>query len=110
MITTTCVPSGDRDHRFTPRRQKILNCIHESVQSRGYPPSMREMADAVGLKSTSAVSYQLKILERMGHLTRDARMPCTVVESRPGPGPSRTGRTMPERRRRARTRRRGRGG
>ena len=55
MTTPARLPSGDRDHWLTPRRQKILNCIHESVQSRGYPPSMREMADAVGLKSTSAV-------------------------------------------------------
>ena len=66
MTTTTRLPSCDRDHRLTPRRKKILHCIHESVQRRGYPPSMREIADAVGLKSTSAVSYQLKILEQMG--------------------------------------------
>jgi repressor LexA len=85
MTTTTRLPGGDREHRLTLRRQKILDCIHESVERRGYPPSMREIADAVGLKSTSAVSYQLKILEHMGHLTRDARMPRTVVEkpSRP---------------------------
>ena len=41
---------------------------------------MREIADTVGLKSTSAVSYQLKTLEQMGRLTRDANMPRTVVE------------------------------
>lgn len=58
----------------------VLDCIHESIERRGYPPSMREIADAVGLHSTSAVSYQLKVLERMGHLTRDARTPRTVVE------------------------------
>jgi repressor LexA len=79
------VARDDHDHRLTPRRQKILNCIHDSVERRGYPPSMREIADAVGLKSTSAVSYQLKILEHMGHLTRDARMPRTVVEKPPYP-------------------------
>lgn len=83
MTTTTRLPGGDRDHRLTPRRQNILYCIHESVERRGYPPSMREIADAVGLKSTSAVSYQLKILEQMGHLTRDAGMPRTVVEKCP---------------------------
>jgi SOS regulatory protein LexA len=48
---------------------------------------MREIADAVGLKSTSAVSYQLKILEQMGQLTRDARMPRTVVQKPPRPRP-----------------------
>ena len=86
MTTTRWLPGGDRDQRLTPRRQKILHCIHESVERRGYPPSMREIADAVGLKSTSAVSYQLTILEHMGHLTRDARMPRTVAER-----PRRTG-------------------
>src|SRR5690348_9459033 len=85
MTTTTRLPGNDRYHWLTPRRQKILHCIHESVEHRGYPPSMREIADAVGLKSTSAVSYQLKILERMGYLTRDARMPRTVVEKPPRP-------------------------
>ena len=80
MTTATRLPGGVRDPRLTQRRLKILDCIHESVERRGYPPSMREIADAVGLKSTSAVSYQLKILERMGHLTRDARTPRTVVE------------------------------
>src|SRR5215467_14154944 len=85
MTTTTRLPSCDRDHRLTPRRKKILHCIHESIQRRGYPPSMREIADAVGLKSTSAVSYQLKILEQMGHLTRDPRLPRTVVQKPPHP-------------------------
>jgi repressor LexA len=85
MTMTTRLPGGDRDPRLTPRRQKILTCIHQSVEHHGYPPSIREIADAVGLKSTSAVSYQLKILEQMGHLTRDARMPRTVVEKPPHP-------------------------
>jgi repressor LexA len=80
MATRIRLPGGDRDYRLTPRRQKILDFIHQSVESHGYPPSMREIAEAVGLKSLSAVSYQLKILEQMGHLTRDAKMPRTVVE------------------------------
>lgn len=59
---------------------------------------MREIADAVGLRSTSAVSYQLDILEQMGHLTRDAGMPRTVVEKSPHPrslpgGPGNAGQT-----------------
>ena len=83
MATRTRQPGGgdhDRDRRLTPRRQKILNCIRDSVERRGYPPSMREIADAVGLKSTSAVAYQLKTLQQMGHLTRGPKMPRTVVE------------------------------
>jgi repressor LexA len=80
MTTRTRRPGGGDDRRLTPRRQKILACIRDSVQRRGYPPSMREIAAAAGLKSTSAVTYQLKTLEQMGHLTRDAKMPRTAVE------------------------------
>jgi repressor LexA len=81
MTTSTRRPGGDdHDRRLTPRRQKILDCIRDSVQRRGYPPSMREIAAAVGLKSTSAVTYQLKTLQQMGHLARDANMPRTAVE------------------------------
>src|SRR5262249_1327134 len=46
-------------------------------------PSMREIGDAVGLSSTSAVSRQLTILEKKGYLTRSARMPRTVSEKLP---------------------------
>lgn len=75
------IASGDaRDRKLTERQQKILSCVHQSVESRGYPPTLREIAAAVGLRSTSAVSYQLKILENMGQLTRDAGMPRTVVD------------------------------
>jgi repressor LexA len=50
------------------------------VESRGYAPTLREIADAVGLRTTSAVDYQLKKLENKGLLTRDAGLPRTVVE------------------------------
>lgn len=74
-------PSDDDcDPTLTERQQKILDCVHQSVESRGYPPTLREIANAVGLRSPSAVSYQLKLLENMGQLTRDAGMPRTVVE------------------------------
>jgi repressor LexA len=56
------------------------------MESRGYSPTMREVADAVGLKSVSTVSHHFKVLEQTGHLTRDAGMPRTVVERSPGPG------------------------
>jgi repressor LexA len=75
-------PPGDDDcdPALTERQQKILECVRQSVESRGYAPTLREIADAVGLRSTSAVDYQLKNLENMGQLTRDAGMPRTVVE------------------------------
>ncbi|HYI65362.1 MAG TPA: transcriptional repressor LexA [Candidatus Limnocylindrales bacterium] len=52
------------------RRQRILDCIAQTVEERGYPPSVREIADAVGLASTSAVHHHLLALERDGLLER----------------------------------------
>jgi repressor LexA len=61
------------------RQQLILDFIRKSVDHHGYSPSMREIADGVGLKSTAAVRYQLNVLVDKGYLTRDPRMPRTVV-------------------------------
>jgi repressor LexA len=66
------------DHVLTWRQRKILQVIRESVQKRGYPPSTREIAEAVGLTSTSSVSYQLSALQRKGYLQRDIGRPRTV--------------------------------
>jgi repressor LexA len=74
----------DPDHVLTWRQRRILQAIRDSVQKRGYPPSMREIAEAVGLISTSSVSYQLSILERKGYLRRDFRRPRTVMAHRFG--------------------------
>ena len=52
------------------RKQKIIECIARTVAERGYPPSVREIADAVGLASTSAVHHHLTSLEREGLLER----------------------------------------
>ena len=52
------------------RRQRILDCIANTVEERGSPPSVREIADAVGLASTSAVHHHLLALERDGLLER----------------------------------------
>lgn len=52
------------------RRQRILDCIARTVEERGYPPSVREIADAVGLASTSAVHHHLIALERDGLIER----------------------------------------
>lgn len=52
------------------RRQRILDCIARTVTERGYPPSVREIADAVGLASTSAVHHHLIALEKDGLLER----------------------------------------
>ena len=54
------------------RRQRIIEYIATTVRRSGYPPSVREIAAAVGLASTSAVHHHLSALEREGLLERDA--------------------------------------
>jgi repressor LexA len=79
----------DPEHVLTWRQRKILQVIRESVQKHGYPPSMREMAEAVGLASTSSVSYQLKKLQDKGYLHRDTGRPRAVEIRLPGHPPVR---------------------
>ncbi|WP_436838511.1 transcriptional repressor LexA [Nocardia nova] len=56
----------------------MLEVIRTSVNERGYPPSIREIGDAVGLTSTSSVAHQLRALERKGYLRRDPNRPRAV--------------------------------
>ena len=67
-----------RDAGLTERQRTILDVIRASVSSRGYPPSIREIGDAVGLTSTSSVAHQLRTLERKGYLRRDPNRPRAV--------------------------------
>jgi len=60
---------------LTPREESILKMIQESVQRRGYPPSVREIGQAVGLSSSSTVHNYLKRLEAKGCLRRDPTKP-----------------------------------
>ncbi|WP_375387684.1 transcriptional repressor LexA [uncultured Amnibacterium sp.] len=60
---------------LSPKQHAILEVIQQSVASRGYPPSMREIGDAVGLASLSSVTHQLKQLELSGYLRRDPKRP-----------------------------------
>lgn len=66
------------DSALTERQRTILDVIRASVTSRGYPPSIREIGDAVGLTSTSSVAHQLRTLERKGYLRRDPNRPRAV--------------------------------
>ena len=93
-VTLETAAKPDPDHVLTWRQRKVLKVIRESVRTRGYPPSMREIGDAVGLTSTSSVSYQLIILQKKGYLHRDVGRPRTVEVRLPGhpavrPEPSR---------------------
>jgi repressor LexA len=69
---------SERTRRRTSLSEKqtaILEMIQRSVASRGYPPSMREIGDAVGLSSLSSVTHQLTQLELSGYLRRDPNRP-----------------------------------
>jgi repressor LexA len=61
--------------RLTSRQSMILTVISEAVEARGYPPSVREIGEAVGLTSPSSVAHQLRVLEQKGYLRRDPNRP-----------------------------------
>jgi repressor LexA len=73
-------PPRRPDHVLTRRQYKVLQVIRESLQERGYAPSMSEIADAVGLTSTSSVSYQLDVLLKKGYLPGDLGRSQTIEE------------------------------
>ena len=73
------LPDGPPDENgLTPRQRKVLDVIRDSVERRGYPPTIREIGAAVGLASTSSVSYQLSVLQGKGFLRRDPTKPRAV--------------------------------
>jgi repressor LexA len=74
--TVAELPDGAPDAAgLTPRQRRVLAHIKDSIESRGYPPSMREIGEAVGLTSSSSVAHQLKVLEQKGFLRRDPNRP-----------------------------------
>ncbi|MGZ4109061.1 MAG: transcriptional repressor LexA [Actinomycetota bacterium] len=72
---------------ITARQQRILDFIADTVRERGYPPTVREIGEAVGLTSSSSVHSQLANLERKGMLHRDPTKPRAIglspADSRP---------------------------
>jgi repressor LexA len=64
---------------LSSRQRRIIQVIQDAVQQDGYPPTLREIGAAAGLSSTSSVSYQLSVLERLGCLSRGAGRPRTAV-------------------------------
>ncbi|GAA1830380.1 transcriptional repressor LexA [Microlunatus capsulatus] len=88
--TVRSLPDGPADaHGLTPRQRRVLEVIKEAVDSRGYPPSIREMGEAVGLASSSSVAHQLKTLEQKGFLRRDPNRPRALEVLLPGEGDAR---------------------
>ena len=58
--------------RITPKQQEILNFMKAQILAKGYPPSVREICEAVNLKSTSSVHAHLETLEKNGYIRRDS--------------------------------------
>ena len=83
------LPDGPADNTgLTPRAKRVLLFIQEAIQERGYPPSIREIGDAVGLTSPSSVAHQLRKLEAIGYLRRDPNLPRAVVVTLPDDQPA----------------------
>jgi repressor LexA len=64
---------------LSKRQQQVLEYIRDTVNERGYPPSVREIGDAVGLSSPSSVHSQLSALVELGMITRDPTKPRAIV-------------------------------
>ena len=64
--------------KLTEKQQAILQYIKESILKRGYPPAVREICQAVNLRSTSSVHAHLESLERKGYIRKDPSKPRTI--------------------------------
>jgi repressor LexA len=74
---------------LSARQRRILEFIRATVRDRGYPPTVREIGEAVGLTSSSSVHSQLANLERRGLLRKDPTKPRAIGLQGPGPEPDR---------------------
>jgi repressor LexA len=81
---------GEAGDGLTQRQRRVLEVIRDSIERRGYPPSVREIGEAVGLSSASSVAHQLSVLQRKGWLRRDPNRPRALDVRLPGEisGPS----------------------
>ena len=68
------MPNG----KITAKQQEILEYMKKEILSKGYPPSVREICDAVSLKSTSSVHAHLETLEKNGYIRRDPTKPRAI--------------------------------
>lgn len=72
------VDRGGEAGELPIRQREVLDVIRKWVERFGYPPSVREIGEAVGLTSTSSVAYQLRALEQKGYLRRDPNRPRAI--------------------------------
>lgn len=84
------MPARDGADGLTARQRRVLDVIRSSVDTRGYPPSLREIGQAVGLTSPSSVSHQLTALQRKGFLRKDPHRPraIEIVQAKQGAEPA----------------------
>ncbi|MGR7023296.1 transcriptional repressor LexA [Geodermatophilus sp. URMC 62] len=75
---------------LTQRQRRVLEVIRDSIERRGYPPSVREIGEAVGLSSASSVAHQLSVLQKKGWLRRDPNRPRALDVRLPGETPGET--------------------
>ena len=98
--TSQAEPTGDAPVALlTNRQRRILEVIRSAVDDRGYPPTVREICESVGLASTSSVAHQLTVLQEKGYLRKDPNRPRALIvtdtpqqlgEGSPGAGSTRT--------------------
>lgn len=74
--------------RLTPRQQAIFDFIKDEVNKRGYPPSVREIGEGVGLRSSSTVHAHLEKIEEKGYIRRDPTKPRAIEITAPDSSPS----------------------
>jgi len=83
------LPDGPPDPSgLTARQRMILEVIRDSIEERGYPPSVREIGDRVGLTSSSSVQHQLKVLQSRGLLKRASGSARALTVSTPDESPA----------------------
>jgi repressor LexA len=78
---------GETGDGLTQRQRRVLEVIRDSIERRGYPPSVREIGEAVGLSSASSVAHQLSVLQKKGWLRRDPNRPRALDVRLPGDVP-----------------------
>jgi repressor LexA len=81
---------GEAGDGLTQRQRRVLEVIRDSIERRGYPPSVREIGEAVGLSSASSVAHQLSVLQKKGWLRRDPNRPRALDVRLPGETAGRT--------------------
>ena len=74
-----------REKKLSERHTRIMEFLNDFQEKRGYSPSIREIGDVIGVKSTSLVDYYLRQLEDMGYISRDGHVSRSICVLKPAP-------------------------